>query len=152
MKIQILAALVVTLWNVVALANTIGPAGCGWGNQFFHKDNQIMAATTNDLFGTQTFGISSGTSGCEQDRGMAKLQTFVDGNRLALANDAARGYGETVVGLTKVLHCQDAEEVGHVLKENYSRVFPSSRATSADISERVQSVLRSHNVACIRAS
>src|SRR5512137_902647 len=44
-----------------------GAAGCGLGSMAFNKQPgifQILAATTNSLTGTQTFGITSGTSNC----------------------------------------------------------------------------------------
>src|SRR3954469_2639303 len=45
-----------------------GMAGCGLGSLIFGPVNspgaQILAATTNSTFGSQTFGITSGTSNC----------------------------------------------------------------------------------------
>src|SRR5437868_15082062 len=50
-----------------------GP-GCGLGklawSDFSHPKNiapQVLMATTNGTFDSQTFGISSGTSGCSDD-------------------------------------------------------------------------------------
>lgn len=50
-----------------------GP-GCGWGEIWWAQDAgaktkgvQILMATSNGLFGNQTFGISSGTLGCAND-------------------------------------------------------------------------------------
>ena len=50
-----------------------GP-GCGlgklaWGDYKGQKEiaPQVMMATTNGTFGSNTFGISSGTSGCTND-------------------------------------------------------------------------------------
>lgn len=141
------------LFAQASFASGIGPAGCGLGNQIFHKENQVLAATTNATFYSQMFGITSGTSGCEEGgRGMAKLENFVEGNRVALSTEAARGYGETVVGVTRILRCEDAEQVGTVLKSNYSTVFGSPEASSADISVNVKNVLRANNVACGQAS
>ncbi len=48
-------------------SGTYGTAGCGLGSMAFGNQKgaiQILAATTNGLFGTQTFGITSGTSNC----------------------------------------------------------------------------------------
>ena len=51
----------------------VGP-GCGLGklawSDYDHPKSigpQVMMATTNGSFGSQTFGISSGTSGCTND-------------------------------------------------------------------------------------
>src|SRR5437870_11441910 len=74
---------------------TYGLAGCGLGSMVFGDQKgaiQILAATTNWIFGTQTFGITSGTSNCvESSSGTAGARTFIEGNREALAKDASRG-------------------------------------------------------------
>src|SRR6185437_5312461 len=51
----------------------VGP-GCGLGklawSDYDHPKSigpQVMMATTNGTFGSQTFGISSGTAGCTND-------------------------------------------------------------------------------------
>src|SRR5262245_21507042 len=45
-----------------------GMSGCGLGSILFGTDQnkvmQILAATSNGCFGSQTFGITSGTSNC----------------------------------------------------------------------------------------
>ena len=59
-----------------------GP-GCGLGklawSDYSHQKNigpQVLMATTNGTFGSQTFGISSGTSGCTNDgKVMAEQKT-----------------------------------------------------------------------------
>lgn len=51
--------------NVYAIDST----GCGLGFIVWRGERgvapQILAVTTNGTFGTQTFGITSGTSGCD---------------------------------------------------------------------------------------
>ena len=49
-------------------ADKYGTAGCGLGSLVFGNQKgivQIFAATTNGLFGSQTFGITTGTSNVE---------------------------------------------------------------------------------------
>jgi hypothetical protein len=137
--------------GTVASAEKVGPAGCGLGYQFFHKDNQILAATTNDLSLTNMFGITTGTSGCEEKTGVAKLDSFIESNRVALADDAARGHGETLAGLSQILECADVQTLGLVLKDNYDAVFTEGDVPSRQIGRNVRSVLKSNNVACARA-
>ncbi len=65
-----------------------GMAGCGLGSLAFGDDNgkiQIIAATTNGTSGTQTFGITSGTSNCnpEDANVAANMNVYVEANRLA---------------------------------------------------------------------
>ncbi|HSR11213.1 MAG TPA: DUF3015 family protein, partial [Thermodesulfobacteriota bacterium] len=74
--------------------------GCGLGSIAWEGQNglmsQTMAATTNGTFGNQTFGITSGTSNCEQYKSFTyneKVDTFVAENMDNLATDIARGQG-----------------------------------------------------------
>src|SRR3954469_775685 len=77
--------------------STYGLAGCGLGSMVFGDQKgsiQILAATTNSTFGSQTFGITSGTSNCvDSGPGTSGARIFIEGNREALAKDAARGSG-----------------------------------------------------------
>jgi len=76
--------------------------GCGLGSMVFEGQNGLMsqtaAATTNGIFGNQTFGITSGTLNCERYKDFAyneKVDTFVAQNMDNLARDIARGQGST---------------------------------------------------------
>ena len=123
-----------------------GTAGCGLGSMAFGDQKgaiQILAATTNGLFGTQTFGITSGTSNCgESAVGTAGTKTFIEGNREALAKDAARGSGETIDTLTVLAGCKDAKAVGSTLQKRFTELFPQS-VPAEKVSENVMGALRS---------
>ncbi|MGZ7153809.1 DUF3015 family protein, partial [Streptococcus pyogenes] len=74
MKKLLASALLLTA-SSVTLA---GPAGCGLGSTYVFPDaNQwwqhVLAATTNGTSGNQTFGMTSGTLGCEAANGPLKL-------------------------------------------------------------------------------
>src|ERR1700687_45132 len=97
----------ITLAVLPATARATGNhpmAGCGLGYLLFsNKDNtkatQVLGATTNGPFGTQTFGITSGTSGCTED-GAVKMaratDVYVDVNFDSLRQEMATGEGEYV--------------------------------------------------------
>lgn len=112
------------------MKTTYGTAGCGLGSMLFGDQKggiQILAATTNGTFGTQTFGITTGTSNCgEAAVGKTGAKTFIEGNREALAKDAARGSGETIDTLTVLAGCKDARDVGAVLQKRFPVLFPES--------------------------
>ncbi|MEO0336003.1 MAG: DUF3015 family protein, partial [Pseudomonadota bacterium] len=108
----------------LASANVIGPAGCGLGNQMMGgEDSQVIAAILNGTSGNQTFGITSGTSNCVDSAGMAKLDAFVEGNRVALETEAARGEGETLESVAQILQCPNAAAVSEALRSSHSEVF-----------------------------
>ncbi|MCP9440572.1 MAG: DUF3015 domain-containing protein [Nitrospira sp.] len=89
-----------------------GP-GCGLGKiawqNYPHaktKGAQILMATTNGSFGTQTFGISTGTMGCTDDgRWWAeqKATMFAELNADALAQEMAQGRGEHLASMATLL-------------------------------------------------
>lgn len=93
-----------------------GMAGCGLGTMVMKKDtkfNQLLALSTNGTSNSQTFGITSGTSGCAGDgpaAGGAALRleeqkVFVANNLSTLEREAAQGTGETLQSLAVVSRC-----------------------------------------------
>lgn len=123
-----------------------GPAGCGLGSILFDPGSgftQVLAATTNASFGTQTFGITSGTSNCStSQRGAGAARAFVEANRPALARDIARGGGETIASLTQIAACADAAQVGAHLQRRFADIFPSNARSDREVSRSVVDVLR----------
>ncbi len=132
------AALSILFLSFGAFAQPVGPAGCGLGNQIFGDQNQVLAATTNDTSGTQTFGISSGTSNCIDSSRMAQIENYVDVNRVALANDISRGQGETLSGLDNLMGCTNTSAVNESLKSNYSQIFPTQNARAVYVTRQIQ--------------
>lgn len=122
----------------------VGPAGCGLGNMLLGKDSQIFAATTNGTSGSQTFGITSGTSNCERAGSMAQMTMFVESNRVALSNEAARGQGETVAALSSILGCSDASQLGAEMKANYAEIF-ANKENSIAISRSIQNTIQKNS-------
>lgn len=89
-----------------------GP-GCGLGKlawaDYKNQKNiapQVMMATTNGTFGSGTFGISSGTSGCTNDgQVMADQRTnmFAAMNFDNLSQEMAQGKGEHLASLATLM-------------------------------------------------
>jgi len=123
-----------------------GPAGCGLGSLLFSPDSgftQVLAATTNGTFGSQTFGISSGTSNCaDTGGGSASARAFVETNRVALAKDIARGQGEAIESLAKLAHCASSAPVAASLQRNFAKIFPAASVTDTQVSHSVVDVLK----------
>lgn len=97
---------------------------------------QILAATTNSTFASQTFGITTGTSNC-------------DGSLMggAGAKNIARGQGETLTNLAQA-GCQDASAVGPSLQKRFDALFPAGAAAS-QVSESIVGALKgSPQLAC----
>ena len=68
MKRIILAALLFS-FSSGAFATAAGGEGCGWGQALFKGSSglavHVVAATTNGISANNTFGMTSGTNGCE---------------------------------------------------------------------------------------
>ena len=141
----VVAALVMTS---SAFAAKYGSAGCGLGSMIFEGDQtwwkQVLAATTNGT-GFQTIAISLGTSNCDSPAPLkvGQAEAYVEANKVALANDIARGNGETIVGLSKVYGCANSMEFGRALKSNYSMIFPNTTANAREITQQINTVASS---------
>ena len=123
-----------------------GTAGCGLGSLVFGNQPggvQILAATTNSLFGTQTFGITTGTSNCGPGLFAMGTKNFVEANREVLAKDISRGTGEAIGALAVINACQDSSKVGAALQKNFAAIFPTEKATDDQVTEAILKALHS---------
>jgi DUF3015 family protein len=121
-----------------------GTAGCGLGSLAFGNQKggvQVLAATTNSLFGTQTFGMTTGTSNCGPSLFAMGTKNFVEANREVLAKDISRGEGEAIGALAVINACADSHEVGAALQKNFSAIFPSEKATNEEVTAAILETL-----------
>jgi hypothetical protein len=122
-----------------------GTAGCGLGSLVFGNQPgavQILAATTNGTFASQTFGITTGTSNCGAGLIAQGTKNFVEANRETLAKDMSRGQGETIGALTVMAGCSDSREVGAALQTNFDKIFPTASASSDDVAKALLETLK----------
>ena len=132
---RILLACVVLVSGSVAFAADYGSAGCGLGSLAFKNNDmtQVLAATTNGTFGNQTFGMTFGTSGCN-NKGLVKLamarNSFIEANYKDLSRDAAAGKGEFVDSLAMLYGYtqEDTETFAALLQKHHSAIFASNDA------------------------
>jgi hypothetical protein len=130
--------------NRGSFSREYGMAGCGLGSQVMGKrDGQIFAATLNGT-GMQTIGITIGTSNCMDSPTAAKadsMDKFIVANQVKLADDIARGNGETLAGLAQVMNCKNAENLGTALQSNFSTIFSSHELAPNEITDNIITVL-----------
>ena len=122
-----------------------GSAGCGLGSVLFGSQPgfiQVVAATTNGIFGNQTFGITTGTLNCGSAATPAGAKVFIDANREALAKDMARGSGETIATLTSLTGCNDVKVVGSTLQKNFSAIIPNEKVSNDVVADNVLATLK----------
>ncbi len=111
----------------------VGPAGCGLGNVIMQDQNQVFASTTNGTSGSQTFGITSGTSNCVDGGARQKLVSFVEANKETLNKEAARGEGQTLASLNNLLGCKN--DISPAIKNHYKQIFSTNDST--EISDKI---------------
>jgi hypothetical protein len=128
-----------------------GMAGCGLGSVLFgeseNRGGQILAATTNGIYGNNSFAMSSGTSNCVPESSASSAQIkknmelFVAANRESLANDIAKSNGETIMAISSIMGCQDSAYLGARLQSRYEKIFSSKEATT--VSENMMNTVSS---------
>ena len=147
---RIFIAIALSALPAAAFADNVGT--CGWGSKLFDGQKgvgpQIFAATTNSTFGNQTFGISSGTSGCTQDGTVTstwKTTMFIDGNKERLARDMAVGGGETLDSLAHLMGVRPEHraQFNRAAQQNLTRIFPSEDVATEQVVVALKDVLSS---------
>src|SRR5215831_2099744 len=147
---KILIAIILSTVPALTYAQQNNVGTCGWGSKLFDGQSgiapQSLAATTN-ASGTQTFGVTSGTSGCTQDgvvKSTWKTAMFIDGNKDRLARDMSIGNGETLDSLAHLIGVreQDRAAFSRSMQANVSVIFPSG-STTDDSMIALRKVLRS---------
>ena len=116
---KIIAAAAVAACFSASSAFAVDSTGCGLGSMAWRGQSgvapQVLAATTNGFFGIQTFGITSGTSGCDPrgriTGGTGVMFAFLEKNLDQFALDASRGKGETIDAIASLMNLP-AEQVG----------------------------------------
>lgn len=149
----VLAAVGVLMPSIaMAKGGTHPMAGCGLGYVLFgNGDNsrvmQVLAATTNGTSGNQTFGITSGTSGCTEDgavKFVKEAEVFAEVNLDTLRREMAMGQGDYVNTFAFLLGARESEVPTLVkfFQANYERLFPTSTTTSGELMASLSGLLK----------
>ncbi len=144
----VVAAVIAVALPSVAWAGKYGMAGCGLGSMLFGDKPgmvQVLAATTNGSFASQTFGITSGTSNCTEGGTVAKAkeqEAFVEVNYTQLERDTAMGGGEYLSAFATLLGCsvEAHNELGIKAQAHHDTLFGQQRSP-ADVVAGFRSVI-----------
>lgn len=124
------------------VARAAGDTGCGLGSQIWEGQSSIpakvLAATTNGTLGNQTFGISSGTLGCQPGsviKAEQRINVFAGANIDRLAREIALGEGETLDALASLygVPAGDRAAFAELARANFDAIFPSATVTAGDM-------------------
>jgi hypothetical protein len=158
--ITMIAAVLASLCQV-ELASAVGNSdtgpGCGlgklaWSDYGGQKQiaPQVMMATTNGTFGSQTFGISFGTSGCTNDgKVMDNKHVHLTSSAFdSLKQEMAQGEGEHLASLAMLLGIPEEEQplFFSMVQEKYTSLIPSEDASPAIVLGAIQEAMAGHPI------
>jgi len=143
--------LLVSLAAVAALSSSAFAAnnqtGCGLGSMVIKSpDSAVMyalQATTNATSANQTFGITSGTSGCQKTKFVMneRASEFVASNMDTLAKEISVGHGESVDTLAELLNVEDKATFASALQANYNSIYSSESVKMADVLDNISTTI-----------
>lgn len=133
-----------------AFAVAPGGGGCGWGNALFEGKSgpapHVLAVTTNGTSGNNTFGMTTGTNGCDVSgkigySGQSMLAAVMD----EFSEDVAKGEGEalTAVSVAMGVQPEDREKFAQLTHDNFSKLFPNQDVTAEQVYNSIQQVMKS---------
>ncbi len=134
-----------------------GP-GCGlgklaWGDYKGQKEiaPQVLMATTNGTFWSQTFGISTGTSGCTNDgkiMGDSKTVMFAELNFENLSQEMAQGHGEHLASMATLMGvpAEHQAEFFAMTQERYTSLVKAGEASPVAMVKALNDAVAAHPV------
>jgi hypothetical protein len=152
-KVIVVAVAVASL--VIAGAAFAGQAtqntGCGLGSMLFknNADNSVVLqtfqATTNGIYGNQTFGITTGTSDCQQPKNFVsneRVNEFMVANMDNLAKDIAQGRGETLDAFAELIGVPSEKrpEFYSQLQNGFAKIFTSPGVQMASVMDNISTI------------
>ena len=138
-----------------AFAEAPGGPGCGWGNMLFEGQrglpSHLVASITNGTSGNATFGMTSGTNGCDTSGALAyngKSMIVLSSIMNELSEDMARGEGEALTTYAVVLgvEAQDRDHFAAVTSQHFNDIFSSADVTAEQVHAATLAVLKNDAV------
>ena len=123
--------------------------GCGVGSEIWKGQSglipKVLGATTNGIFGNQTFGITFGTLGCKRAPSLVRSEVveFVDHNAEALARDIAVGTGENLNVLAELMQIEstDKNHFFQVAKANWTKLYADENQNTTQVIASLHSMM-----------
>ncbi|HBD11999.1 MAG TPA: hypothetical protein DCZ13_07610 [Porticoccaceae bacterium] len=133
----------------LGFAEAAGGPNCGWGNMLFEGNSglgsHLGATLTNGTSGNATFGMSSGTNGCDVSGqltygGQSLLAEVMD----EFSEDVARGHGEALnaVAISWGIAQEDRAAFAALAHENFSTLFPHENVTAQNVATSINQLMK----------
>ena len=130
------------------IAPNEGSDSCGLGWKIT-QERTLMATTTRgtvNFFVPPSFGMSTGTLGCEK-HGFALKEanaaSYAAANFEPLKGDLAKGKGEYLEAFAFAMGCQDTQALSKSVRAHYREILPASDGNGHDLYRNVRGVIRS---------
>lgn len=126
--------------------------GIGLGTLIFKGHDglvsQVSAATTNGIYGNQTFAITSGTCGAKKPATLVRNETlnqFIAANMDKVAQDIALGQGEALDTVVELLAIPSDRQDGYRQKvqASFASIYSSEKVTHLDVVKALQDLANS---------
>ncbi|MFT5397168.1 MAG: hypothetical protein ACI85N_002386 [Gammaproteobacteria bacterium] len=151
---KLLIAFALFMTSTASFAASPGGPNCGWGNLLLEgssgKTSHVIAATTNASTGNATFGMTSGTNGCNTSdkltysgRALAAIPGFME----AVAQDMAKGEGEALDALALSYEIQDQADkaaFAKVMQQSFEQVFNQENISSEAFLHNIEMVMKNN--------
>ncbi|TBR42820.1 DUF3015 domain-containing protein [Marinomonas agarivorans] len=141
-KVKLFAIAAVASLPMLAQANP----GCGFGSSLFEGEEgtlyHVIAATTNGTSGNQTFGMTSGTLGCDTSKPIVAAALFVNDNMDEVAENIANGEGEALLTLATLLEVEATDEFAVLAQQNFDQIFTSEDVTAEEVIVNLNQVVQ----------
>ena len=120
-----------------------GTDSCGLGWEVTQEKTFFATTTrgTTNAVVPPTFGMTSGTIGCEQHSVAAKdmpAARYVVTNFDTLRHEISMGSGEILLGLSQLMGCSNVQKFSTTLKNRYLNIFPYGGVTPLEAFKSVQ--------------
>src|SRR5947209_20546278 len=151
----VVAFAVFSATTALAVNPDTGP-GCGLGKlawaDFHHQKNigpQVLKATTNGTFGSQTFGISTGTPGCTNDGKVwaeYNVTMFAEINLENLSQEMAQGRGEHLASLATLMGVPADQQPAFfaLTQEQYTTLIQSGETAPVAMIKALNAAMAGH--------
>lgn len=135
----------------VSFAGAAGGDGCGWGNMLFKGQSglpfHLLATIVNGTSGNATFGMTTGTNGCDTSGALSyngESLLGMNGVLEEVAMDMAAGEGEalTALSVSMGVAAEDRDHFNSVMHDNFAQIFSSDEVTAGEVSDSIVAVMQ----------
>ena len=128
-----------------------GGPGCGWGNLIFEGKSgmpvHLLATIVNGTSGNATFGMTSGTNGCDTSGTLTysgESLLSMTGVLEEVAQDMATGEGEALTALSVSIgvSTEDRAHFNSLMHDNFASIFPHQDISAAEVMQHITALMQ----------